>query len=113
MGDAVVGVVANPLSGRDIRRLVTQASVFPTAEKANMIQRMLTAFGAVGVQRVLLSTDLGGISASVFRAIGRCAASRPGRTATGRTPAGRRSSFSATSRSGRPHRTPWMPSGAW
>ena len=71
MGDGVVGVVANPLSGRDIRRLVTQASVFPTAEKANMIQRMLTAFGAVGVQRVLLSTDLGGISASVFRAIGR------------------------------------------
>src|SRR5258708_35825592 len=58
------------MSGRDIRRLVTQASVFPTAEKANMIQRMLTAFGAVGVQRVLLSTDLGGISASVFRAIG-------------------------------------------
>ena len=79
MGDAIVGVVANPLSGRDIRRLVTQASVFPTAEKANMIQRMLTAFGAVGVQRVLLSTDLGGISASVFRAIGRRAASRPGR----------------------------------
>jgi predicted polyphosphate/ATP-dependent NAD kinase len=45
--------------------------VFPTAEKANMIQRMLTAFGAVGVHRVLLSTDLGGISASVLRAIAR------------------------------------------
>jgi predicted polyphosphate/ATP-dependent NAD kinase len=70
VGDAMVGVVANPLSGRDIRRLTTRASVFPTAEKANMIQRMLTAFGAVGVHRVLLSTDLGGISASVFRAIG-------------------------------------------
>jgi len=71
LGDAIVGVVANPLSGRDIRRLVTQASVFPTAEKANMIQRMLTAFGAVGVHRALLSTDLGGISATVFRAIER------------------------------------------
>jgi predicted polyphosphate/ATP-dependent NAD kinase len=71
VGDAIVGVVANQLSGRDIRRLVTQASVFPTAEKANMILRMLTAFGAVGVHRVLLSTDVGGISASVFRAIGR------------------------------------------
>jgi predicted polyphosphate/ATP-dependent NAD kinase len=59
------------MSGRDIRRLVAQASVFPTAEKASMIQRMLTAFGAVGVHRVLLSTDVGGISASVFRAIGR------------------------------------------
>jgi hypothetical protein len=45
MGDAIVGVVANPLSGRDIRRLVTQASVFPTAEKANMIQRMLEPHG--------------------------------------------------------------------
>src|SRR6516225_8407234 len=79
LGDAIVGVVANPLSGRDIRRLVTQASVFPTAEKANMIQRMLTAFGAVGVQRVLLSTDLGGISASVYRAIQR----RPPRSRQG------------------------------
>jgi len=71
VGDAIVGVVANPLSGRDIRRLVTQASVFPTAEKANMIQRMLTALAAVGVHRVLLGTDLGGISAAVFRAIER------------------------------------------
>jgi hypothetical protein len=44
--------------------------VFPTAEKASMIQRMLTAFGAVGVHRVLLGTDLGGISASVIRATG-------------------------------------------
>ena len=104
MGDAIVGVVANPLSGRDIRRLVTQASVFPTAEKANMIQRMLTAFGAVGVHRVLLSTDLGGISAAVFRAIQRHAA---------RTPAGPRSSSSTASRSGRPRRTPWTPSGGW
>jgi predicted polyphosphate/ATP-dependent NAD kinase len=82
VGDAIVGIVANPLSGRDIRRLVTQASVFPTAEKANMIQRMLTAFGAVGVHRALLSTDLGGISASVFRALGR----RPAQGRHGRWP---------------------------
>ncbi|NHN56360.1 ATP-NAD kinase [Calidifontibacter sp. DB0510] len=64
-----VGVVANPASGRDIRRLVARASVFPTAEKANMVVRMLTAFGSVGVERVLLSTDLGGISAGVLRAL--------------------------------------------
>jgi len=71
VGDAIVGIVANPLSGRDIRRLVTQASVFPTAEKANMIQRMLTALAAVDVSRVLLGTDLGGISAAVLRALRR------------------------------------------
>jgi hypothetical protein len=67
--DSVVGIVANPASGRDIRRLVAKASVFPIAEKANMVQRMLTAFGALGVGRVMVSTDLGGISAAVVRAI--------------------------------------------
>jgi hypothetical protein len=63
------GIVANPASGRDIRRLVAKASVFPTAEKANMVQRLLTALASVGVTRVLLSTDLGGISAAVLRAL--------------------------------------------
>jgi predicted polyphosphate/ATP-dependent NAD kinase len=43
--------------------------VFPTAEKANMVQGMLTAFGVLGVDRAMLSTDLGGISAAVLRAI--------------------------------------------
>lgn len=71
VGDAIVGVVANPLSGRDIRRLVTQATVFPTTEKASMIRRMLGAFGATGVSRALLSVDLGGISSSVYRALSR------------------------------------------
>ncbi|MEU6423874.1 ATP-NAD kinase family protein [Streptomyces spiralis] len=64
-----VGIVANPASGRDIRRLVSGASVFPTAEKANMVQRILTALGTVGVETVLVSVDLGGISAGVSRAV--------------------------------------------
>jgi predicted polyphosphate/ATP-dependent NAD kinase len=91
VGDAIVGIVANPLSGRDIRRLVTQASVFPTAEKASMIQRMLTALAAVDVGRVLLGTDLGGISAAVLRALQRRqamsrAGSGPGRPGPDRWP---------------------------
>lgn len=77
MADAVVGVVANPLSGRDIRRLVAKASVFPTAEKANMVQRMLTAFGATGVERALVNTDLGGVSAGVLRGLRTRRASDP------------------------------------
>ncbi len=71
MGERVAGIVANPASGRDIRRLVSQASVFPTAEKANMVQRLLAAFAVTGVDRALVSTDLGGISAAVLRALGR------------------------------------------
>ena len=45
-----VGVIANPASGRDIRRLTTHASVFPTAEKANMIVRLLAGLGAMADQ---------------------------------------------------------------
>jgi hypothetical protein len=37
VADATVGVIANPMSGRDIRRLVASASVFPNAEKASMV----------------------------------------------------------------------------
>jgi len=63
-----VGIIANPMSGRDIRRLVARASVFPNAEKTSMILRLAAAAGALGVQRLLLSTDTFGIAAGVLRA---------------------------------------------
>jgi predicted polyphosphate/ATP-dependent NAD kinase len=66
--DATVGVIANPMSGRDIRRLVARASVFPNAEKTSMILRLTAAAGALGVPRVLVSTDSFGLAAGVLRA---------------------------------------------
>lgn len=63
-----VGIVVNPASGRDIRRLVSHASVFPAVEKANMVQRLLGALGAQGIDRALLMPDRSGICASVVRA---------------------------------------------
>ena len=65
--DATIGVIANPMSGRDIRRLVARASVFPNAEKTNMVLRLIAATGALGVRRVLVSTDTFGVSAGVLR----------------------------------------------
>lgn len=65
---SVIGVIANPASGRDIRRLSARASVFPTAEKSSMVQRMLGAFGSLGVERVLMLPDRAGIAAGVLRA---------------------------------------------
>jgi predicted polyphosphate/ATP-dependent NAD kinase len=56
------------MSGRDIRRLVARASVFPNAEKANMVVRLIAAAGALGVERVLMSTDAMGVAAGVLRA---------------------------------------------
>ncbi|MCB1889778.1 MAG: NAD(+)/NADH kinase [Rhodocyclaceae bacterium] len=67
--EIVVGLIANPASGRDIRRLTAKASVFPTAEKANMVQRLLGPLGQLGVHRVLMMPDATGIAAGVIRAI--------------------------------------------
>ena len=66
---STVGIVANPMSGRDIRRLVAQASVFPNAEKTNMVVRLLAAAGAAGVERALVSTDGMGVAGGVVRAL--------------------------------------------
>jgi predicted polyphosphate/ATP-dependent NAD kinase len=65
---SVLGVVANPMSGRDIRRLVAQASVFPNVEKTNMVVRLVAAAGATGTERVLISTDAMGVAGGVLRA---------------------------------------------
>ena len=62
-----VGVIANPASGRDIRRLVSGASVFDNAEKGNMVYRLMVGLGAVGVERVLMMPAASGISESLRR----------------------------------------------
>ncbi len=64
-----VGIVANPASGRDIRRLVARASVFPIAEKCSMIGRLLSALAITGVERVLIMPDADGLTARVDRAL--------------------------------------------
>ena len=66
----VVGIIANPASGRDIRRLTSRASVFPNAEKASMIVRAIAGLEAAGVRDVLVMPDNGSISGIVFRALG-------------------------------------------
>lgn len=66
---ACIGILANPAAGRDIRRLVAQASVFPIAEKRNMITRVFSALGAVGVTEVLMMPDVSGIANRVRRAL--------------------------------------------
>ena len=67
---ASIGIIANPAAGRDIRRLVAQASVFPIAEKRNMITRIFSALGAVGVSTCYMIPDESGIADRVKRAIG-------------------------------------------
>ncbi|GIV96628.1 MAG: ATP-NAD kinase [Herpetosiphonaceae bacterium] len=57
----VVGIIANPLSGKDIRRVVAQATVFPNHEKVNILRRVLLGMAAVGVDEVLAMPDSAGL----------------------------------------------------
>lgn len=49
----LVGIIANPASGRDIRRLAAHGTVFDNNEKAAIVRRMLFGLEAVGVTQVL------------------------------------------------------------
>ncbi len=70
MSEAVtVGVIANPASGRDIRRLVSGASVFDNAEKGNMVYRLMVGLAAVGVERVLMMPAASGLYDSLERTL--------------------------------------------
>jgi hypothetical protein len=62
-----VGIVANPASGRDIRRLVAGASVVGNADKAGMVLRALIGLRAAGVQRATLMPAADGLSATLER----------------------------------------------
>jgi hypothetical protein len=77
-----VGVIANPASGRDVRRLVTGASVFDNAEKGAMVHRLLAGLGAAGVDRVVMMPAGSGVSQSLQRHL----AGRTGRLAAQRLP---------------------------
>lgn len=53
-----VGLIANPASGKDIRRLVAHGSVFDNNEKINIIQRVLLGLDALGIEHVLAMPDI-------------------------------------------------------
>lgn len=63
----MVGIVANPASGRDIRRLVAGASVFGNPEKAGMVFRVLAGLAAAGVERALMMPAGDGLSVTLHR----------------------------------------------
>ncbi len=52
-----VGIIANPASGKDIRRLVAHGSTFDNNEKVNIVRRVLLALDALGVERVHYMPD--------------------------------------------------------
>lgn len=58
---SAVGIVANPASGKDIRRLVARSSVFDNNEKVNIVRRVLLGLEALGVGHVVFMPDYYGL----------------------------------------------------
>jgi ATP-NAD kinase N-terminal domain len=58
-----IGIIANPASGKDIRRLVAYGSSFDNNEKVNIVRRVLLAVDAIGVESVFYMPDTFGIVA--------------------------------------------------
>lgn len=71
-----IGVIANPSSGRDMRRLLAWAPTFPTAEKINSVLRLLAAAGRLGVHEAWMLPDATGIARQVCSQAGLARAQR-------------------------------------
>ncbi|MDE2159111.1 MAG: NAD(+)/NADH kinase [Burkholderiales bacterium] len=63
----LLGVIANPVSARDIRRVVANAGNLQITDRVNIVLRLLQAARAAGVRRALLMPDRGGIRALLER----------------------------------------------
>jgi hypothetical protein len=61
-----IGVIANPASGKDIRRLVAHASVFDNQEKRNILRRAVLGAVAAGAHRFLYMPDSHGLASAAF-----------------------------------------------
>lgn len=70
-GMTTIGLIANPVSARDIRRIIANASNLQIADRVNIVLRVLTAAHSLGVERVLVMPDNGGIRALLMRHLAR------------------------------------------
>lgn len=52
-----IGIIANPAAGKDIRRLVSYATIIDNCEKVNIVKRIVLAAQAMGVDRVYMMPD--------------------------------------------------------
>lgn len=67
---AKVGIIANPASGKDIRRLVAHGSTFDNNEKINIIRRVLRGLDALGINHVLAMPDVFGLAVQSYEKSG-------------------------------------------
>ena len=52
-----IGIIANPASGKDIRRLVSHATVIDNNEKINIVERIILGAQQNGVKKIYMMPD--------------------------------------------------------
>ena len=52
-----IGIIANPASGKDIRRLVSHATVIDNNEKINIVERVILGAQKNGIDKVYIMPD--------------------------------------------------------
>ena len=70
MAVITVGIIANPASGKDIRRLVAHSTVFDNQEKVNIVRRLILACLHTGVDQVIYMPDYHGIVVKAVSGLG-------------------------------------------
>ncbi len=66
-----IGIIANPVSARDIRRVIANATALQITDRANIVLRVLSCVKACGVDHVYMMPENGGIRQHVRRGIDR------------------------------------------
>ena len=65
-----IGIVVNPLSGRDVRRLAARAGTSTPDDKRNQVQRIIVGAAAAGAEQVVLVSDPFRIADAAVEALG-------------------------------------------
>ena len=52
-----VGIIANPFSGKDIRRFTSCAFIVSNDEKENIVERMILSMSKLGIEKIFLMPD--------------------------------------------------------
>jgi predicted polyphosphate/ATP-dependent NAD kinase len=64
-----VGIIANPASGKDIRRLTAHATTVDNQGKISIVRRVLVGLGAAGVRDVSIMPDTHGLGARALEGL--------------------------------------------
>jgi len=64
-----VGIIANPASGKDIRRLVSHATTISNTGKTDIVKRVILGLDSTGVDEILIMPDYYGIGVRALDAL--------------------------------------------